>query len=197
MKKKFTDPMTGEELCGWDQISLCKEAGVSATWLRKHVLAKLPEPQVRGKKKRYWSQDQVVGCLRIIDEAKSYQRMYSLADVGRLCDCPTQYLCYYISQGLLPVPQKTSCGSFWTETEAKEAKRLIERKRYARNYMVNLSVGLKELGATRAELAWAQYHQRDFPQPDLYLGTRKGKFYERKKIALILKQIRLQRVPRK
>ena len=183
-----------EKVMGYTVTAMARELGIPREWLayRRELL---PEPAFTSGARQYWSEQQFEDIKNLYDMSPHnlQQTHWNMTAAAEELDVPRIVIEHHMKQGHIKEPSiKTSHGNFWTPKEFSEVRDYFALRKRTKDAMLQLHVGLRELGATDSEIQWANKHRSQFPPPDVDLGGRKGRYYKRRTLQRILRQTRTE-----
>jgi hypothetical protein len=152
----------------------------------KQYLAKkhkdiFPKPLIKGKTRRYYTTEQAEQILQIVAQQKK-KKGVSARQMSIRVGLSTLAFGSHIKYGNLPKCPPTG----YTTDQVKEVLRYFAKKQKYKN----MTVGLRELGATEQEIFWTKTHKELFPQPAWQTKGQKGKHYTTKQLQKLLSTVR-------
>jgi hypothetical protein len=187
----------GRPVLGFCAAAAAREAGIKSDKLIRDLQAgRIPEGELDSGKKRYYTQTQVEEIRRHYERVNREESTWDCSAISRELGVPRIVLTHHWKHGNIPSPHRDKEDPYWTPTEFSQIKHYFETRRYAKDRLMQLRPGLRELGATESEIWFLTNHHVETPEPELDLGAARSRYYTRQQLVELLRAIRSQRAER-
>jgi hypothetical protein len=192
-------PNDGKTVLAFPALVVANILGMSNHTLCKRMRDGIfPQPELSSGLRRYFSSQQVETIKAICEQEKraldGHRSVSQVADEIEVYECA---LYWHWHTGSIPAPTRHGQRLLWSPEQIEEIKGYYADLRQARVEMVQLTPGLKKVGAIYNEVQWMNGHPEYIPTPDKIIGkSNRAGWYKEQTLKTALRRVRRERKKR-